>query len=109
MSPNQTKSDWSSVVDEKAKKLSRALEVRFNDRLAETVNKVLGAEELGEQEVIERTGVILNSFFDTMVGTTVGLISKHANPSEEMEQRVLANVSRWFVAIRAMGEKNGNT
>lgn len=108
MSEQETDSDWFSIIDERARKLSKAVELRFNNRLVGAVNKVIGDEELTQDEVIERTGAALNAFFDTMVGTTVGLVFKHANGSLEMEERVVANVHRWFQAIRAMEEKNGN-
>lgn len=104
----QTKSDWLTLVYDKANNLAKANVIRFDNRMATTLRKVLSTEELNQDEVVERTQVVINSFFDSIVHTTVGLIAKHANSSEEMEKRVVANVQRWFSAFRAMEKKDAN-
>lgn len=103
-----SKGDWAELVRVNAKRMSKAMELRFDNRMQTTLGKVLGNEELVEDEVVERTSFVMNEFFDIMVGTSVGLLCKHVNSSKEIEDRTLANVRRWFEAMRAWGEKNAN-
>lgn len=98
---------WMKTVDARAKTFSRAIEARFDSKLSKTLDEIL-TEKPTEKEVVEKSGMVLNSMFDVFLGTCIGMICKHANSSVEIEQRVVANVHRWFEALRAMGEKNGN-
>jgi hypothetical protein len=103
-----TRSDWTQEISDKATQFSKAVEMRFDARLMSAVRGALGKEKLDQDQVVERTGAAMNLFFDSIVGTAVALIAKHANSSAEIEERVLSNVKRWFNAVREAEARNVN-